>query len=59
MRAAIYEEFNAPLTIQEVPDPLPDEMGVVIKVKATGLCRSDWHGWMGNDPDIRCISTNT
>jgi alcohol dehydrogenase len=53
MRAAIYEEFKAALAIQEVPDPIPDEMGVVIKVKATGICRSDWHGWMGNDPDIR------
>jgi len=20
---------------------------------ATGVCRSDWHGWMGHDPDIR------
>lgn len=30
--------------------PSPD--GVVIEVKATGLCRSDWHGWMGHDPDI-------
>jgi len=26
---------------------------VVIKVMATGLCLSDWHGWMGHDPDIR------
>ena len=26
--------------------------GVVVKVEATGLCRSDWHGWMGHDPDI-------
>jgi alcohol dehydrogenase len=26
---------------------------VVIEVLATGLCRSDWHGWMGHDPDIR------
>ena len=25
----------------------------MIKVEATGLCRSDWHGWMGHDPDIR------
>ncbi len=25
---------------------------MVIKVGATGLCRSDWHGWMGHDPDI-------
>ncbi|MGD1975227.1 MAG: zinc-dependent alcohol dehydrogenase family protein, partial [Desulfobacterales bacterium] len=27
--------------------------GVVIRVKANGLCRSDWHGWMGHDPDIK------
>ena len=26
--------------------------GVVIKVEATGLCRSDWHGWVGHDTDI-------
>jgi alcohol dehydrogenase len=25
----------------------------VLRVEATGLCRSDWHGWMGHDPDIR------
>jgi alcohol dehydrogenase len=53
MRAAIYEQFSQPLTIQNVPDPTPSPMGVVIQVKATGLCRSDWHGWMGHDPDIR------
>ncbi len=52
MRAAIYEEFKTPLAIQNVPDPIPDEQGVVIEVKATGLCLSDWHGWMGNDPDV-------
>ncbi len=52
MRAAIYEEFKTPLKIQSVPDPTPDDHGVVIKVKATGLCLSDWHGWMGHDPDV-------
>ena len=52
MRAAVYEEFKTPLAVQNVPDPIPDEHGVVIKVKATGLCRSDWHGWMGHDPLI-------
>ena len=25
---------------------------MVIQVRATGICRSDWHGWMGHDPDI-------
>jgi alcohol dehydrogenase len=53
MRAAIFEEFGKPLSIREVPDPEPREGGLVIKVAATGLCRSDWHGWMGHDPDIR------
>jgi D-arabinose 1-dehydrogenase-like Zn-dependent alcohol dehydrogenase len=24
----------------------------VIQVHATGVCRSDWHGWMGHDADI-------
>ena len=53
MRAAVYREFSKPLVIENVPDPTPSDDGVVIGVKATGLCRSDWHGWMGHDPDIR------
>lgn len=53
MKAAVYSEFGKPLSIQNVPDPTPADGGVVIRVKATGLCRSDWHGWMGHDPDIR------
>ena len=52
MRAAVYREFKRPLIIQNVPEPTPTERGVVIRVKATGLCLSDWHGWMGHDPDI-------
>ena len=52
MRAAVFEKFQGPITIQKVPDPAPNEDGVVVKVTATGLCRSDWHGWMGHDPDI-------
>ena len=52
MRAAVYREFSKPLVIENVPDPTPSDDGVVIGVKATGLCRSDWHGWMGHDPDI-------
>ena len=53
MKAAVFYEFAKPLMIQAVPDPTPTEGGVVIRVMATGLCRSDWHGWMGHDPDIR------
>jgi alcohol dehydrogenase len=53
MRAAIYQQFREPLSVQELSDPVPPDDGVVIAVKATGLCRSDWHGWRGHDPDIR------
>ena len=52
MRAALYEEFAGPITIQDLPDPTPDDGGVVIRVEANGICRSDWHGWQGHDPDI-------
>lgn len=52
MRAAVYEKFAQPLTIQNVPDPAPEKNGVVIRVGATGMCRSDWHGWMGHDTCI-------
>ncbi len=41
-----------PLQVQNVPDPTPSPHSVVVKVSATGLCRSDWHGWVGHDPDI-------
>ncbi|AJQ96124.1 zinc-dependent alcohol dehydrogenase family protein [Gynuella sunshinyii] len=53
MKAVVYESFSAPPRLMSVPDPVPPPHGVVVKVKATGVCRSDWHGWMGHDPDIR------
>ncbi|NWK80125.1 zinc-dependent alcohol dehydrogenase family protein [Aquitalea sp. LB_tupeE] len=52
MKAIVYESFSAPPQLTTVPDPTPDNSGVVIQVMATGVCRSDWHGWVGHDPDI-------
>ncbi len=52
MKAAVFEAFQGEIKIQNVPDPAPPIGGVVVKVSATGLCRSDWHGWMGHDGDI-------
>jgi len=53
MRAVYYDEFQGPVSVRNVSDPSPTPDGVVVKVEATGLCRSDWHGWMGHDADIR------
>ncbi|MGP2492468.1 zinc-dependent alcohol dehydrogenase family protein [Mesorhizobium sp. PUT5] len=52
MKAVLFEKFGEKPELRTVPDPTPSPEGVVIKVEATGLCRSDWHGWMGHDPDI-------
>ena len=52
MRAAVMTAYEQPLTIETVPDPACPPDGVVVAVRATGVCRSDWHGWMGHDPSI-------
>jgi alcohol dehydrogenase len=53
MRAVCFDAFAGPLRVATLPDPEPPPHGVVVRVHATGLCRSDWHGWQGHDPDIR------
>lgn len=53
MRAVVYERFQTPPDVRQTDDPACDADGVILAVKACGICRSDWHGWMGNDPDIR------
>ena len=35
-----------------MPDPSAPPGGVVVRVMATGMCRSDWHAWAGHDEDI-------
>ena len=52
MKAAIFEAFGQPIEIKKLPDPTPHPDGVVIRVEANGICRSDWHGWMGHDSDV-------
>ena len=52
MRAAIFDEFRGPLEVREVPDPECPSDGALIRLKACGICRSDWHAWNGADPDV-------
>lgn len=55
MRALLYDSFGAPPRVADVPDPAAPRDGVVVEVKASGLCRCDWHGWQGHDADIRAL----
>ena len=52
MRAIYFEKFNGPVVVKEIEVPYPAPNSVLIKVEATGLCRSDWHGYVGHDSDI-------
>jgi alcohol dehydrogenase len=52
VRALTYAAFGATPAVASVPDPFPPPGGAVVRVLASGLCRSDWHGWMGHDSDI-------
>jgi len=52
MRAAVMRSFEEPLVVSDVEDPACPPDGVVLRVLASGVCRSDWHGWMGHDPSI-------
>ena len=49
MRAVVYDAIGTTPVVREVPDPIAPEGGVVVAVHATGLCRSDWHAWVGHD----------
>ncbi|MFB4311344.1 zinc-dependent alcohol dehydrogenase family protein [Actinomadura sp. GTD37] len=55
MRAVAYDAFAAPMDVRDLPDPRVPPGGAVIRVEATGVCRSDWHGWQGHDPGIRAF----
>jgi alcohol dehydrogenase len=53
VRAVYFEKFAGPIQVRQVPDPTLVPGGVVVRVKSTGVCRSDWHGWQGHDKDVR------
>ena len=50
MQAVQYDAYGATPALVEVPAPDCPPDGVLIAVRATGVCRSDWHAWQGHDP---------
>ncbi|PUB09792.1 zinc-binding dehydrogenase [Yoonia sediminilitoris] len=52
MRAAVVRDFNEDLSIETVEDPSCPDNGVVLEVAACGVCRSDFHGWVGGHPKV-------
>ena len=52
MKSIYFAQFKGPLSVVDIAIQVAPVNGVVIKVEATGLCRSDWNAWMGHDSDI-------
>ena len=49
VKAIVYDVVGAPALVREVAEPDCPEDGAVITVRATGVCRSDWHAWRGHE----------
>jgi alcohol dehydrogenase, propanol-preferring len=50
MKAAVVRAFGKPLTIEQVPIPIPGPGEVLVKVIATGVCHTDLHAAHGDWP---------
>jgi alcohol dehydrogenase len=49
MRAVVIDVVRGRPEVRDVAEPTAPPDGVVVRVEATGLCRSDWHAWAGHD----------
>ncbi len=45
MKAVLYHKYKVKPVLENVDDPTPDNDSIVIKVEASGVCRSDWYGF--------------
>ena len=50
MRAVVFDAYGQVPEVRSVPEPGCPDGAVVVAVRATGVCRSDWHAWRGHDP---------
>ncbi len=53
MQAAIFDTFRSTIQVRDVAELQPNDDGAVIQVHACGICRSDWHAWMGHDSEVQ------
>jgi alcohol dehydrogenase len=49
MKAVVYRAYGEPPRVADLPEPACPDDGAVLEVRATGVCRSDWHAWRGHE----------
>jgi D-arabinose 1-dehydrogenase-like Zn-dependent alcohol dehydrogenase len=52
MRAVVVSRFGDRPETREVDPPACPPDGAVVRVMATGVCRSDWHAFQGHDDSV-------
>ena len=50
MRAVVFDTYDEMPTLREVDVPECPPDAALVRVAATGVCRSDWHAWKGGEP---------
>jgi D-arabinose 1-dehydrogenase-like Zn-dependent alcohol dehydrogenase len=48
MKAMVLEAYSEPMVVKEFPNPQCPPHGAIVRVEGSGICRSDWHLWMGD-----------
>jgi len=50
VKAVVFDAVGRLPVVRDIAEPVCPPDGVVVAVRATGVCRSDWHSWIGHDP---------
>jgi propanol-preferring alcohol dehydrogenase len=48
MKAATIVAYREPMEIGDVPEPKVGPKEALVRVEASGMCRTDWHEWNGD-----------
>ena len=48
MKALVMDAIGKPMVVKDFPQPECPSDGAIVRVQACGICRSDWHMWMGD-----------
>ncbi|CAD6192386.1 unnamed protein product [Caenorhabditis auriculariae] len=46
-RALIFDQYNGPLEIRNIPIPEPKDDEILVRILYSGICHTDLHVWLG------------